>query len=530
MRETSLKWMAPQLVAGLSCLAGCAEPIDVNLPRPAAAVETAGTLSTVQYQSEGGDWETAVLNSPEAHIWRPTAEDVAEDAATPYRNRRGAGDESADDESSGDESINNDGSAEFDAAESEYSEPEPADNDELPSGASAASETEMLLAPSAAADGELGTDPAASEQDAAAGVAVPSASETQDPSASQVETPAAVEAETPAAVEAETPAADPTDTEAPQPALAEEEQAPAEPATRESMEQAEAESSGSSRPYDRDRGGAGQEPESPPEPTQGPTPSQGSESANIWQPAVGSTWDWQLSTPVDYSADYDVYMVDMEFNSAETIQAIKTAGGRIARAADYRRVVCYVNVGALEDFRGDAERFPASVLGEAYSGFPRERWLDIRQLDVIGPLMLARFKQAQAKGCDGVEPDNMDGYDTTAHESTGFPLSYEDQLRYNLWIADEVHALGMAVGVKNNINQVAELADVYDFALSEECATYDECDFFDAFIERDKAVFLTEYALTTAEFCPVAQAHQFSAIRKTEALDSSYREDCKSYP
>ena len=58
--------------------------------------------------------------------------------------------------------------------------------------------------------------------------------------------------------------------------------------------------------------------------------------------------------------------------------------------------------------------------GTTYSGFSDERWLDIRQWNILGPIMTARFNMAKAKGCDGIEPDNVDGYDTTAHESSGF--------------------------------------------------------------------------------------------------------------
>ena len=47
----------------------------------------------------------------------------------------------------------------------------------------------------------------------------------------------------------------------------------------------------------------------------------------------------------------------------------------------------------------------------------------------------------------------MDGYDTTAHESSGFPLTYDDQIAYNTQIANLAHSLGMSIGLKNDINQ-----------------------------------------------------------------------------
>lgn len=41
--------------------------------------------------------------------------------------------------------------------------------------------------------------------------------------------------------------------------------------------------------------------------------------------------------------------------------------------------------------------------------------------------MQARLDLAVQKGCDGVEPDNVDGY----QNNSGFPLTAQDQLAYN---------------------------------------------------------------------------------------------------
>ena len=239
-----------------------------------------------------------------------------------------------------------------------------------------------------------------------------------------------------------------------------------------------------------------------------------------WQPALGASWDWQLKTPVNTtSADVDVYDID-PLDAGERVVAELHALGR--------KVICYVNVGAWEQWRPDAGAFPVAVVGAIYKGFPDERWLDIRQVDVLGPLMRARLDQAREKGCDAVEPDNLDGYDTTAHEPSGFPLSYEDQLRYNRFIAAEAHARGMAVGLKNDINQTTDLAPYFDFAVSEQCFEYDECGLFAAFTAAGKPVFEAEYDLDPAKFCPRANTLQLSAIKKRTSLDS-YRVGCESF-
>ena len=40
--------------------------------------------------------------------------------------------------------------------------------------------------------------------------------------------------------------------------------------------------------------------------------------------------------------------------------------------------------------------------------FPDEKWLDLRRLDLVAPIMLERLDIMKAKGCDAVEWDNAD--------------------------------------------------------------------------------------------------------------------------
>ena len=73
-----------------------------------------------------------------------------------------------------------------------------------------------------------------------------------------------------------------------------------------------------------------------------------------------------------------------------------------------------MNAGAWERFRRDKDKFPDSALGRALDGWPGERWLDIRRIGVLGPIMKARIARCARKGFDAVEPDNIDGYRTRA--------------------------------------------------------------------------------------------------------------------
>ncbi|WP_285369639.1 MULTISPECIES: endo alpha-1,4 polygalactosaminidase [unclassified Streptomyces] len=230
-----------------------------------------------------------------------------------------------------------------------------------------------------------------------------------------------------------------------------------------------------------------------------------------WRPHPGTAWQWQLSGKVDTGVDVPVYDIDGFENDAATVARLH---------ADGRKVICYVNAGAWEDFRSDRVRFPAVLLGLG-NGWSGERWLDIRRLDLLRPLMAERFDMCRAKGFDGVEPDLMDAYTNRS----GFPLTAADQLAYNRMLAGLAHERGMAVGLKNDLEQIPELVGDFDFAVNEECAQNEECDELTPFIEADKAVFHTEYSLATTEFCPTARRLRLSSMLKHLNLDA-WRQPC----
>lgn len=236
-----------------------------------------------------------------------------------------------------------------------------------------------------------------------------------------------------------------------------------------------------------------------------------------WIPPANTSWDWQLDSPINPAANVAMYDIDMFNNDASVIASLHAQG---------RKVFCYVDVGSWENWRPDAAAFPESVKGTVYGGFPDERWLDVRAWNILGPIMTARLTLARSKGCDGIEPDNVDGYDNTAHEGSGFPLTYNDQIVYNLQIADLAHSLGMSVGLKNDINQAAALQPAFDWALSEQCFQYGECDYFTPFVQAGKAVFEVEYKLAPSAFCSAANARNFNALLKHNRLDA-YRVACR---
>jgi endo-alpha-1,4-polygalactosaminidase (GH114 family) len=243
-----------------------------------------------------------------------------------------------------------------------------------------------------------------------------------------------------------------------------------------------------------------------------PAPTPGTPSGTHWRPAVGTTWQWQLTSALDLGVPAQMYDVDLFDTSAASVATLHGQG---------RRAICYINAGAWENWRPDSGSFPSAVQGRALDGWAGERWLDIRRIDLLAPIMRARLDQCKAKGFDGVEPDNIDGWTN----ATGFPLTAADQLAYNRWLADEAHERGLAIGLKNDAGQVRELVGAFDFAVVEECFQYGECDEYSPFIAAGKPVFVAEYGLSAAQICPQAASLRFSVIRKTLDL-TSWRESC----
>ncbi|WP_431900158.1 endo alpha-1,4 polygalactosaminidase [Nonomuraea sp. bgisy101] len=250
-----------------------------------------------------------------------------------------------------------------------------------------------------------------------------------------------------------------------------------------------------------------------------PTPCPG-----CWKPALNTSWQWQLSSvPGEPFLNVTMYDIDGFNATAATVRRLhETKAGR--------KVVCYVSAGSYEDWRPDAAQFPASVLGADLDEWPGERWLDIRQYGgPLGQIMRARMDMCKSKGFDAIEFDNVDGYTN----ETGFPLTAAHQIAYNAWLANEAHARGLSVGLKNDIAQIPQLLPYFDWALNEQCWQYSECttgqngDYgYDQFVSAGKAVFTVEYELGTSKFCAKSNAQNFNSLRKNYELDA-YRVACR---
>lgn len=244
----------------------------------------------------------------------------------------------------------------------------------------------------------------------------------------------------------------------------------------------------------------------------------GGGASEPWHPAPGTSWQWQLTGGLDDSLDVDMYDVDLFETDAAQIASLHEAG---------RAVICYFSAGTWEDWRDDRDAFPEDALGNDLPDWPGERWLDVRD-DRVLEVLAARLDLAAARGCDGVEPDNVDAWTN----DSGFDLSGEDQLAFNRAIARAAHARGLSVGLKNDLEQVAELVDDFDWALVESCAEWDECDAPAPFIRAGKAVFQVEYADAgegqdvADRICDDANARDHDALVKYQDLDA-FRIACR---
>lgn len=231
----------------------------------------------------------------------------------------------------------------------------------------------------------------------------------------------------------------------------------------------------------------------------------------LWRPNVGTTFDWlEDSSLANAPASHrDSYIVDAFDVTAATIASLHKQRAR---------VICYINAGSWEDWRPDKNDFPDTILGDDYQGWEGERWLDIRST-ALRPIMQKRFDLAKQKGCDGVDPDNIDGY----ANDTGFTITAAEQVRYNLWLSGEAHKRGLSIGLKNSADLLTTLLPSYDWAIIEECADQGWCAAFHPFIAAGKPVFQVEYTDSGVDFekaCAEAKVNRFTALLKHRSLDA----------
>ncbi|KAK6503568.1 hypothetical protein TWF481_008582 [Arthrobotrys musiformis] len=239
-------------------------------------------------------------------------------------------------------------------------------------------------------------------------------------------------------------------------------------------------------------------------------PSQTATAAH-WQPTAGETWQITLIGPPNNTDEkVSAYDLDLFDNSLSFIASLKLKGYKI---------ICYFSAGSYEDWRPDSKNFTKEDYGEAMDGWEGEWWVDTNS-ENIRSITSERIALAQSKGCDAIDPDNINGY----QNPTGFNLTEEDAVSFVEFMAGEAHGRGMAMGLKNGGAIVDQVVEFTDFCVQESCVAYNECGPYRRFLEYNSPVFHLEYPdeseMTVAEICsPKNGAQGFSTLIKHLILD-----------
>lgn len=239
-----------------------------------------------------------------------------------------------------------------------------------------------------------------------------------------------------------------------------------------------------------------------------------------WQPAVGTKWQIVLKHKINNtSVDAPIYDIDLFDNEASIITDLHKMG---------RKVICYFSAGTYEDWRVDKDEFDEADLGSNLDDWPGEKWVNVKSTK-IRKIMKERLDLAVKKGCDGVDPDNIDGYDN----ENGLGLTKANAIEYVNWLASQSHSRGLSVGLKNGGDIISSVIDNMQWCVNEQCAQYNECDTYEAFTDADKPVFQIEYpkgdttnnnnAVTAKQVstaCTATGAGNFSTVIKNMNLNN----------
>ncbi|KAL3422760.1 endo alpha-1,4 polygalactosaminidase precursor [Phlyctema vagabunda] len=238
-----------------------------------------------------------------------------------------------------------------------------------------------------------------------------------------------------------------------------------------------------------------------------------SDQVAAWHPAIGSTWGIELNQPVTMpSLRAYVFDIDLFQNDADTVAQFHAVG---------RRVICHFSAGTYQDWQPDSGSFPGDTLGASYKGNDSERWIDIRRKP-IQEIMLQRIRMAKDMGCDGIDPDNVDGYE---RGKTNFDLTVADSVKYVRFLAAKAHDLKMSIGLRNSPELIDDTLDVVQWQMNEGCIETGDCSKYQDFIEAGKPVFHIEYLNTTiaetlVPACSTPSRHAFSTLIKTKELNA----------
>ncbi|KAK4050741.1 hypothetical protein OIO90_004963 [Microbotryomycetes sp. JL221] len=226
-----------------------------------------------------------------------------------------------------------------------------------------------------------------------------------------------------------------------------------------------------------------------------------------FKPKAGTTFLWSLESQIPVSPksssglplNFEVYDVDLFDTTAQQIKTYHDQG---------KKVFCYFSAGSLEPWRSDVKAFNSTCYCNKGSRCKMdgwdEWWLDLHSTSCITnvkSVMRKRLDLAKSKGCDGVEPDNVDSYTNNA----GFGTTLQDQYNYLYFLGVSAHNRNLSIALKNSpdmIDRKPAVVNLFDAVVIEECAKYNECASYAPFAKANKAVWQVEYEVSKVT-CPI---------------------------
>jgi hypothetical protein len=123
-----------------------------------------------------------------------------------------------------------------------------------------------------------------------------------------------------------------------------------------------------------------------------------------WEPIPQDSSQWQivLSGTLRINAaleppDAQTWDLDLFLTSSDIINRLKSQG---------KTVICYFSSGTSLSDQADLSGLSSEDYGDSVTGWPDERWLDLRS-ERVWNVMAGRITLAAQKGCDAIDPDRI---------------------------------------------------------------------------------------------------------------------------
>ena len=208
----------------------------------------------------------------------------------------------------------------------------------------------------------------------------------------------------------------------------------------------------------------------------------------------------------------DVYAIDLYADNGACPQYAPGTPNRDAVRAIHaagKKAICYVDIGTAEPYRPDYDLFVAfdkkcsgCLLGEPYdSGDPFVNLNnDKGQREFLFAIMDKRLATCQSAGFDAAYFDVTWEWQV-GKQITGWNISAETQLLYNIGMLNLAHMRNLAAGINYDLLQVKDLVRHEDFHIDESCFLYSECDYLLPVTKAGKPVLQIEYFAKPEDVC-----------------------------